>query len=153
MVAKRAILVRDPPRAVPSLFHDDLRGPDIRFQLIPVPVMRHGPIAPHDPRRLQAQHPVERRGRRTRPMQIGRLGRLDGTATVVAWQPGLQEPIRRLDRREACQAQVFDQPILQRLEQRSTRPLACGEWAWISSPPSSASARANGLWGFSPANC
>ncbi|HSL05520.1 MAG TPA: hypothetical protein VK901_18495 [Nitrospiraceae bacterium] len=50
-------------------------------------------------------------------MQIGGLRGRDRKPPVVVRQPSLDELIRGLDGREACQAQVFHQAILHGLEQ------------------------------------
>ena len=111
MVAERSTVVGELDRPIQPLFHHDLHGPDIPLELIQVSVMRDRPVAPHDPSRLQAQDPVELAGRG--------LGRCRSAASAggrvnvgCTRQPGLQEPIRRLDRRNGRQAQVFDEAIL-----------------------------------------
>ena len=84
VIAKRRAAVGDPHRSVLRLFPQHRLGVDRRLDLNQLAVVGHGgPVAPHDPGRLQPPHPVELTGRGVRPMPISRLRRRDGHAPVV----------------------------------------------------------------------
>ena len=83
VIGQWSAVVRDPHRPIHSLFDHDVGRPDIGSHLIELPVVRHRPVAAQAPCGLDAQAPVQLAARRTGPMQISGLCRLNREAPIV----------------------------------------------------------------------
>ena len=143
MKVERPALVRDPHRPIHALFHQHVGRPDIGPHLIELPVMRHRPVRAQAPCGLDAQDTVQIPARRTGPMQIGGLGRLNGEAPIVDRQIPSRNRFAASSVATPARRSSLTSRSCKVLKSRSTRPLAWGEWAGISSTPSSPSARPN----------
>ena len=127
MKAERPALVRDPHPPVPVLFHQHVGRPDMGPHLKELPVVGHRPVTTQTPCGLDAQTPVQIAARRTGPMQISGLRRLNREAPIVKRQ------IRPRNRFAAsivampAKRSSFTRRSCPVLNSRSTRPFAWGE--------------------------
>ena len=110
--ADRPTLVGNPQGSIHMLFHQHVGGPDRLVDLIEPALVRDGKILAQAAGCLEAQDAVQLPVCRTGAMQIRRLRGLNGEAPVVDRQIAVQKPIRRLQGRDPCQAQLLDPSIL-----------------------------------------
>ncbi len=86
LIVERPALGGDPHHPIHPFFHLHVRGPDRVVDLIEVPVVRHRPVPPQNPCRLETQAAGQFVCGRPGPMQIGRLRGRDREPLVVSRQ-------------------------------------------------------------------